>query len=384
VSAERAGRLLVITNDFPPRRGGIESFVSALCERLPGEVVVYTARMAGSDVVDRRLGYPVLRDRSRMLLPTPRVSRAVRAAAGEHGCDRVLFGASMPLGLLASGLRAAGIRRMVGLTHGHEVWWSVVPGARQLLRRVGREVDVLTFVSDYCRVRIARALRPEDARSMVRLSPGVDPDIFTPGLDGSVLRERLGIAADQPVVLAASRLVARKGQDVLLKAWPRVLVDHPRAILVLVGTGPARRRLTRAVAAAGMAGSVRLMTSVGWPEMPTVYAAGDVFALPCRTRLWGLEPEALGIVFLEAAASGLPIVVGDSGGAPETVVPGETGYVADPRSPADVADRISSLLADPVGAAAMGRRGRAWVTRRYSWETAVTTMRALLAPDSPD
>jgi phosphatidylinositol alpha-1,6-mannosyltransferase len=384
VPTEQPGKLLVVTNDFPPRRGGIESFVFSLCDGLRDEVVVYTARMHGADAVDRRVPYPVVRDRSRMLLPTRRVARRVREVAHEHGCDRVLFGASMPLGLLAGGLRTAGQGRIVGLTHGHEVWWAAVPGARQLLRRVGREVDVLTYVSDYCRDRVAKALRPEDARSMVRLSPGVDPAVFSPTVDGGPLRHRLGIEADQPVVVAASRLVARKGQDVLLEAWPRVLADHPRAVLLVVGGGPARRRLSRATANPALAGSVRMLTDVAWADMPSVYAAGSVFALPCRTRLLGLEPEALGIVFLEAAASGLPIVVGRSGGAPETVQAGATGYVVDPRSAQEVADRICELLADPPAASAMGRRGREWVTTHYSWDTAVDTLRGLLSPDSSD
>ena len=380
--ADHPGRILVVTNDYPPRRGGIESFVFALCSRLTAaDVVVYTARMSGSAAVDPRVPYRVVRDRRRMLLPTRRVATAVGAVAREHGCDRVLFGASMPLGLLAGGLRAAGIRRIVALTHGHEVWWAVVPGTRSLLRRVGREVDVLTYVSDYCRDRIARALRREDARRMVRLSPGVDTDVFRPGIDGSSLRRRLGIAADQPVVVAASRLVARKGHDVLLEAWPLVLADHPRAVLLVVGDGPARRGLERAAARRAVAGSVMFVTDVTWEHMPEVYAAGDVFAVPCRTRLVGLEPEALGIVFLEAAACGLPVVVGDSGGAPETVLDKDTGYVVDPRSPREVADRVGSLLADPVAAAAMGARGREWVARHYSWDTAAATLGDLLYPD---
>jgi phosphatidylinositol alpha-1,6-mannosyltransferase len=287
----------------------------------------------------------------------------------------------MPLGLLAARLRAVGIRRAVGLTHGHEVWWATIPGARHLLRRVGRDVDVLTYVSDYCRDRIARALDPADARSMVRLSPGVDTDVFSPATDGSALLQRLDIEPGRPVVVAASRLVARKGHDVLLEAWPRVLTDHPHAVLLIVGNGPGRRRLARAAAEPPIAGSVRMLTGLGWDDMPGAYAAGDVFAMPCRTRLGGLEPEALGIVFLEAAASGLPIVVGRSGGAPETVADGETGYVVDPRSAREVASRVCALLADPAAASAMGRRGRDWVSTHYSWDAAVDTLRDLLPPD---
>ncbi len=376
------GKILVVTNDFPPRRGGIESFVFSLCARLPAaQLVVYTARMRGADAIDAQSAYPVVRDRSRMLLPTPRVARQVREVLVQHDCDRVVFGASAPLGLLAGGLRAAGARRLVGITHGHEVWWSKVPGARRLLRRIGREVDLLTYVSAYCRDEIATALRPADASTMVRMSPGVDVETFRPDLDGDPLRRRLGIDHDQEVVVAASRLVARKGHDVLLEAWPHILAEHPRAVLLIVGDGPARRRLRRTCDKAGLTGSVRFVTDATWADMPSVYAAGDVFAVPCRTRLAGLEPEALGIVFLEAAAAGLPVVVGSSGGAPETVVDGQTGYVVDPRSAAEVADRICALLANPEEAKAMGERGRTWVTRTFSWDAAAATLTDLLAGD---
>lgn len=379
MAGEPPGKILVVTNDYPPRRGGIESFVFSLCGGLTAaDLVVYTARMCGSDATDSRVPYLVVRDRRRMLVPSRRLARDVRRAARENGCDRVVFGAAMPLGLLAAGLRDAGAGRVVALTHGHEVWWSKVPGARSLVRSVGREVDVLTYVSNYCRIRIAKSLRPRDARAMVRLSPGVDPEIFTPAADGATVRRRLSIEADRPVVVAASRLVARKGHDVLLAAWPRVLADHPRAVLLVVGDGPARPRLRRAVRRLGLAESVRFVRDASWADMPAVYAAGDVFALPCRTRLLGLEPEALGIVFLEAAACGLPVVVGRSGGAPETLTDGQTGYLVDPRSAPEVADRICALLADPVAARAMGARGRELVTSRFSSHTAAATLRHLL------
>lgn len=377
------GKTLVVTNDFPPRRGGIESFVLSLCAGLPSDtLVVYTARMVGSSHVDGDLPYPVIRDRSRVLLPTPRVARSVRQVADEHGCTRVVFGAAAPLGLLASGLRASGVRRIVGLTHGHEVWWATVPGARGALRRIAGSVDVLTYVSEFCHVKIAAALPQTAAHAMTRLSPGVDTDVFNPEIDGSSLRRRLHIADHQQVVLAASRLVARKGHDVLLASWPRILGRHPGAVLLIVGDGPARLRLERSATRPLGGDSVRFLHGLTFADMPEVYAAADVFAIPCRTRLGGLEPEALGIVFLEAAASGLPVVVGASGGAPETALDGETGYVVDPRDPDRVAEAISSLLADPTAARAMGARGRAFVERRYSAAVAVGTLRRLLDIES--
>ncbi len=376
-------KTLVVTNDFPPSRGGIESFVLSLCDSLPSDrLVVYTSRMRGAEQVDRTLAYPVVRDRSPVLLPTRSVARSVQRVAAREGCDRVLFGAAAPLGLLARGLRTVGVRRIVALTHGHEVWWSTVPGARALLRRIAGDVDVLTYVSEFCRAAIAAALPPEGAGAMRRLSPGVDTEVFRPDVDGALLRRRLGIAESQQVVLAASRLVLRKGHDVLLAGWPRVLAAHPDAVLLVVGDGPARARLERSAARPAVAGSIRFLRDTPLADMPLVYAAADVFAIPCRTRLGGLEPEALGIVFLEAAATGLPVVVGASGGAPETVIDGETGFVVDPRSCDEVATAICRLLADPERGVAMGRRGRAFVRQAYSAADAGRRLRHLLEIES--
>ncbi len=312
------GRVLFVTNDFPTRQGGIETFVSSLCEQMnPDEVVVYTASMPGDKEYDASLPFPVYRDPSSMLLPTPAVGRRVVEVMRRHDCDRVVFGASAPLGLLGRRLRRAGAQRIVALTHGHEVWWARVPVMRQMLRRIGDSVDVMTYVSEWCRERIAPALSDEAAGRMEQLSPGVDTSRFYPDCGGAEIRKRYGLTEDTPVVVCVGRMVKRKGQDTLVKAWPEVLRQVPDARLLLVGEGPYRARVEKLARQLGVEDSVIFTGSVSWEEMPAHFDAGDVFAMPCRTRLFGLEVEAFGIVYLEAAACGLPVVVGDSGGAPE-------------------------------------------------------------------
>jgi phosphatidylinositol alpha-1,6-mannosyltransferase len=313
-------RTLFVTNDFPPRRGGIETFVRQLCGELPpDQVVVHTASMPDDQEYDAGLPFPVVRDPSPVLLPTPAARERVVATLRAYRCDRVVFGASAPLGLLAPALRRAGANRVVALTHGHEVWWAGVPVTRQLLRRIGDSVDVLTYVSDYCRARIAPALSPAAAARMERLSPTVDRTRFRPGCGGAELRGRLGIASDALVVVCVSRMVRRKGQDTLVRIWPEVLARFPGAVLLLVGDGPDRRRIERMVARRGLGGSVVLTGAVAWEDVPAHLDAGDVFAMPCRTRLLGLEVEAFGIVYLEAAACGLRVVAGRSGGVAEAL-----------------------------------------------------------------
>ena len=369
-------RTLVVTNDFPPRQGGIQTFVAALLERRPPDsLVVLASRSPGWEDHDAALSYPVVRRPTAMLLPTPATARAAADLARRHGCDSAFFGAAAPLGLIAPALREAGVTHLVGATHGHETGWVALPGSRQLMQRIAGRLDVVTYISAYTRERLEPALGSRTR--LAQLSPGVDVDRFTPGIDGTPVRHRHRLG-DAPVVVCVSRLVARKGQDVLVAAWPRVLARHPDARLLLVGGGPDERKLRRLIAARGLQDSVVLTGAVPHAELPAHYAAGDVFAMPCRTRRGGLDVEGLGMVFLEAAACGLPVVAGTSGGAPEAVREGVTGHVVEPRSAEVVAGTIADLLADPGRARAMGKAGRAWVEQRWSWSTIAATFADLL------
>jgi len=369
-------RTLVVTNDFPPRQGGIQTFVAALlARRPPGSVVVLASDAPGSAEHDAGLPYPVVRRPTGMLLPTRATARAAVDLVRRHGCNSAFFGAAAPLGLIAPALREAGVGHLVGATHGHETGWVALPGSRQLMQRIAGQLDVLTYISDYTRDRLAPALGGRTR--LAQLSPGVDVDRFTPDAEGAAVRERYGLGG-APVVACVSRLVARKGQDVLVAGWPQVLARHPRARLLLVGGGPLEASLRRAVRRLGLADSVVLTGPVAPAELPAYFAACDVFAMPCRTRRAGLDVEGLGMVFLEAAACGRPVVAGTSGGAPETVREGVTGHVVDPRSPAAVAATVADLLDDPDRARAMGAAGRSWVEERWSWTTIAGTFADLL------
>ncbi|HEU4422754.1 MAG TPA: glycosyltransferase, partial [Pilimelia sp.] len=213
-------RALLVTNDFPPRPGGIERFVHNLAVRLPADsLVVYASSRAGAGPGTRRAArreeiakfdadqpFEVVRERTGMLLPTPVIARRAAQVALAHGCDTVWFGAAAPLGLLAGGLRQrARIRRAVALTHGHETGWAALPGARRLLRRIGRENDVLTYLGAYTRERLARALGGGVTR-LEQLAPGVDVTTYHPGVDGGAIRLRHGLSG-RPVVVCVSRLV---------------------------------------------------------------------------------------------------------------------------------------------------------------------------------
>jgi phosphatidylinositol alpha-1,6-mannosyltransferase len=380
---------LVVTNDFPPRTGGIESFVHAVTRRLPAlsegdaaRVVVHTARQRGDAAVDAALaaeGIAVVRDPSPLLVPTPGIVRRVRRTVREHGADRVWFGAAAPLGLMAPALRASGVARSVATTHGHEVWWSSLPGSRSALRRIGEGNDTVTYLGDWCRSRVERPLSPAARARMRRLTPGVDAAAFRPDPAARArVRAELGLG-ERPVVVCVSRIVARKGQDVLVRALPEIRRRVPDAALLVVGDGPHRRAVEALAAELGVAEHVVLTGSVPWGRAPEFYAAGDVFCMPTRTRLLGLEPEALGICYLEAAACGLPVVAGDSGGAPDAVLDGVNGYVVDGRSPDRVAGTLVELLQDGETARRFGTAGREWVSRRWGWEEQARRLVDLLA-----
>lgn len=370
-------RTLLVTNDFPPRPGGIQSFVHNLAVRQPpGSLVVYASTYRGAAAFDAAQPFEVVREQTSMLLPTPAAGRRAVALATAYGCRAVWFGAAAPLGVLAHRLRReAGIERAVALTHGHEVGWAALPGARAGLRRIARGQDVVTYLGEYTRLRLAGAIG--GLTELRRLVPGVDVDCFHPDVDSSAIRRRYGLA-DRPVVVCVSRLVPRKGQDTLIRVLPQLRRRVSGAALLVVGGGPDRSRQARLAREHGVESDVVFTGSVPHEELPVHYAAGDVFAMPCRTRRGGLDVEGLGIVYLEASATGLPVVAGDSGGAPDAVRHGETGYVIDGRDRTALVERLVQLLTDRVLAAKLGAAGRAWVETEWRWDTQAARLRGLL------
>lgn len=315
-------KVLVVTNDFPPRIGGIQTFVRQLVGELPPDrVVVHTSAHPGAGEYDAQQPYVVVRDRASVLLPTPAATRRVIGTMRRHGCSQIVYGASAPLGLMAPALRRAGARHQLAITHGHEVWWAALPGTRTLIRRIAMHVNVLTFVSDYTRRRIEPTIAHGDSAPILRLlSPRIDFTACQPNVGASSVREDLDIPPDALVVVCVGRLVSRKGQLDLVKIWPRLLSDFPSARLVLVGEGPDRGRLERSVRRSGLVARVCFAGSV--PDVRPYLAAADVFASPSRERWWGLEVEAFGIAFAEAAAMGLRVAGARAGGTADAVSAG--------------------------------------------------------------
>ena len=364
---------LVITNDFPPRIGGIESFVSDVCSLLDHDVLVVASGPPGASATDVERGYPVVRAGS-LLLPTRRVAAELTDLVRRHRITRVVFGAAAPLGLLAPRLRATGVVRIVGLTHGHETWWATLPGTRALLHRIGDSCDHLTVVSEFTERRISAALSPRACARLLRLPAPVDTAVFRPGPPQDDHSPRRAVAV--------GRFVDQKGFSTLLRAW-RLVLDRfaessPTPELTLVGDGPQRPRLVRLVETLRLGGCVRLTGALPRSGVAAELQRAQVFALPMRTRLGGLNPEGLGLAAIEAAACGLPVVVGRSGGAPETVLDGRTGFVVPSADHSVLADRLVELLADPARSHTMGEAGRRFVAERFSAAQARRTLRAAL------
>ncbi|OBH94432.1 GDP-mannose-dependent alpha-(1-6)-phosphatidylinositol monomannoside mannosyltransferase [Mycobacterium sp. E2733] len=376
-------RVLLVTNDFPPRPGGIQSYLSDFVGHLVAaglhSMTVYAPQWKGADAFDdaaEAAGYRVVRHPGTLMLPGPAVDARMRRLIADNGIDTVWFGAAAPLALLAQRARQAGATRVVASTHGHEVGWSMLPVARSVLRRIGDTTDVVTFVSRYTRARFAPAFGPN--ASLEYLPPGVNTDRFRPDpAAGAALRDRYRLG-ERPTVVCVSRLVPRKGQDMLIKALPSIRQRVDGAALVIVGGGPYLESLRKLARDCGVAEHVTFTGGVPAAELPAHHALADVFAMPCRTRGAGMDVEGLGIVFLEASAAGKPVIAGDSGGAPEAVQHNKTGLVVDGRSLTAVADAVIELLSDRDRAAAMGAAGRAWVTARWRWDTLAARLADLL------
>jgi len=364
-------RTLLVTNDFPPRVGGIQRTLHALVRELPPDrISVLAPSWDGSEAFDAGQPYRIVRAHRRFLWPTPATRRLTDGLVGGSGAEVVLFGDAMPLAAMGPGLAGRGIPYLVA-AHGFDYWLSLLPGAHaSLAYMTSRAARVPVMCSAFI-ARVVRTAVPEDVPVSV-MYPGADVDAFRPDLPTDGVLERHGLVG-RPVVACVSRLVARKGQDVLIGAMTEIRRRVPGAALLIVGDGPYRSALER-LAAGVPSGSVAFAGQVSEEELPTYYAAGHVFAMPCRTRLGGLEVEGWGNVFIEAAACGRPVVVGDSGGARESVVDGETGVLVDGRSVEQVADAVSRLLEDPALAERMGKAGRERVERFYTWPRAAAQL----------
>lgn len=373
--------ILCITNDFGPRAGGIETFVIGLIERFPqGSILVYTSSQGDTKDYDAKwrddYGVEVIRDKSSMLLPTPRVARSVNSIVRQRGITQAWFGAAAPLALLSGGLRKHGVRKIIALTHGHEVWWAKLPPFSFALRHIGNQVDHLTYLGEFTRSQIARALTPQAQSAMVKVAPGIDIDHFKP-TDATQLRSSLGLTRKK-VIVSVGRLVPRKGQDVLLHALPQIAQAIPDVHAVLVGSGKYEKRLRSIAHRNGCSDRVTFTGRIQYGDLPRYISCGDVFVMPSRSRFAGLEVEGLGIVYLEASACGVPVVAGDSGGAPDAVKESLTGFVVDGRSKDQVAAATIEILKNPELAHSMGRAGRQWIEQEWRWQLWSATFLSLV------
>jgi phosphatidylinositol alpha-1,6-mannosyltransferase len=363
--------VLFVTNDFGPRAGGIETFVIGLIERRPfGSTIVYTSSQVDSVEYDamwrEKYGVTVIRDRAKILLPTPRVARKLARIIKDQRVVVAAFGAAAPLGLLSASMKRAGVEKTVALTHGHEVWWAKVFPFNLAMRRIASTVDTLTYLGDFTQRAISRSISKKSAKAMVRIAPGIDVDHFSP-VDSSKLRKELNLDGKK-VIVSVGRLVHRKGQDHLIQSLPEIVKRVPNAHLLMVGKGPYLDHLAKLVALNKLEDHVSFIGRIQYAELPQFICAGDVFAMPSRSRFGGLEVEGLGIVYLEASACGLPVVAGASGGAPDAVIEGVTGVVVDGTDNSEITDAIVSLLNDSEKAKAMGIAGRQWIVENWRWE----------------
>ncbi|MFH0410937.1 glycosyltransferase family 4 protein [Corynebacterium sp. L4756] len=370
-------RTLLVTNDFPPTIGGIQSYLRDFLDCLnPKEVVVFASTQdeQAADEWDAASRYTVIRWPRKVMLPTPATAKRMQEIIREYDIDTVWFGAAAPLALLAQAARQAGAKKVVATTHGHEVGWSMVPGARQALRIIGNNCDAITYISQYTLRRFRRAFGPHP--KWVHLPSAVTADLFNPQ-DGAKEHFHLTNSPEAPVIVCVSRLVPRKGQDQLLRAMPLVKEAIPGAQLLIIGRG--RYRATLETLAKMYVPHAIIQEAKDMEELALSFSAGDIFAMPVRTRGGGLDVEGLGIVYLEAQAAGLPVIAGDSGGAPETIT-GETGVVIDGTNVHMLADSLISLLSDPERMARMGSAGRKHVENNWTWEIMGRRLRETLRP----
>jgi phosphatidylinositol alpha-1,6-mannosyltransferase len=370
-------RHLLVTNDFPPKHGGIQSYLWELWRRLPpADVTVLTTPYRASYAWDAQQAFRVERTRAKVLFPVPSLARQIDALADEVDAELVILDPALPFGLVGPRLR----HRYGLVLHGAEVTVpGRLPGSHAALRHVLRGAELVVSAGGYALAEAERAA----GRSLpaVNVPPGVDIARFRPLTDAERkdARQQFGLPIDGDLVVGLSRLVPRKGFDVLVRAAPHLRTNEgDRELTIAIGgSGRDRRRLELLARRSSV--DIRFLGRVPDEQLPQLYGCADLFAMVCRKRWFGLEQEGFGIVFLEAAAAGVPQVAGASGGSDEAVVDGQTGFVVrDPNDPAAVARAVNALLADGERRRRMGEAARARAVTEFSYDVLARRLEAAI------
>ena len=368
-------RHLLVTNDFPPKVGGIQSYLWELWRRLPpGDTTVLTTSFPGSAAFDAAQAFRIERLPARLLLPTRRLAARINRLAAEVSARIVLLDPVLPLGWLAPR-----IERPYGVVvHGAELAIPArLPVVRLQLARVLRGARLVVAAGAYSAREADRAGGRDLETALV--PPGVDVDRFRPldELGRKRARRRFGVEPDSPLILSVSRLVPRKGMDTLIKASAELARQHPDARVLIAGSGRDRRRLQRLIDR--LNAPARLVGRVPDDELPSLLGSADVFAMLCRNRWGSLEQEGFGIVFLEAAACGVPQIAGRSGGSHDAVEHGVTGLIVDdPQSVGATVGALSWMLGDAELRVSMSEASRTRAVDRFTYDSLATDLRRAL------
>ncbi len=372
--------MILVSNDFPPKVGGIQNYLYELWSRLPlSDTRVITTKYKGAGEFDKRQTFDIERY-SKILWPTPKLASHVNAVVRELKSDAVLIDPLLPTGLLTSRIDNAA---KILIIHGAEV---TVPGriypTRHLIKKAARDCDVVISAGNYAARELVRSLG--QPINLVRIPPGVDTKTFSPPTREQKLLARqqlcleLNIDESSRIILSTSRIVPRKGFDVGISS----LADLEKDIhLVIIGKGRDQKRLVALADKRGVSDRVHFLGSVSLTKLVSTYHAADLFMMLCRDRWASLEAEGFGIVFLEAAACGLPVIAGRSGGSAEALLHGRSGYVVDPESVSEIRDRIRSILDDDNTREVFGREGRNFVEHDHSYDYLATLLLPLVSGD---
>lgn len=360
-------RLLVVTNDFPPTVGGIENYIYSLVKRWPpDEVIVVTRDVQGSEAFDAGQPFEIHRLETETLMPSSELVRRLKELVKHRSIDAVHFPSSLPLGLMGNKLD----RPYALSVHGGEFRLaSRLPVVRHLLKHVCGGASLILPESSFAS-RLVRDLIGESA-VVSTVTCGVDADRYGKGVAPAV-----ELGAQGPVIVCVSRLVPRKGPRTLIRCLPAVHRAHPKVHLLIVGGGPDLDALKKLAAHYRVTGSVTFAGPQPWDKIPSYYSAGDIFALPTRSRFLGTETEGLPLVFVEAAAASLPLIGGDAGGVSDAVRDGKTGFLVDGSIPRQTAEAVIRLLDEPELLQCMGAAARQMVEGEFTWDAIAGTYRA--------
>lgn len=374
-------RTLLLTQFFPPEKGGIQNYLYNICKNLPSDkTFVFSSTPHKKEILefDQSQPFKIYRNNSQEIyqklhLTSLSIYKETSKIVKENNIEKIFLGHFyIPYVITALILKKFKNIPYTIFTHGLEILETKnSPKSSYILKLCLKNAQNIIVTTDYLKNKIINKYYNLDLnKKIIKVPPGVNSGFFQPNLNTSSLKNKLDLK-NKKIIFTCGRLVKRKNHQLVIKALPEILKKIPNAIYLIAGIGPEEKQLKKQVEELNLENQVKFLGEIKNKDLPLYYNLADIFCMPSLYNEETGDIEGFGMVFIEAQACGTPTIGSNTGGIPDAIRNNIDGFLIDPKSSQDLASKIIKLLLDPELANKIGKAGREKVVTEHNWKKLV-------------